>query len=169
MNHEIKQIPITELTKIKDFVNDTPTESDDAAYLSDGEILDHVMEKITQLITPDPYIDDWAKQRFINKTYNQSTTHQITTTNIKPFAKTKVIKEPQSYDYESMRNRLAENDAINYAFAQEKGEQDLYKIIREGIIGYNNMTDEELVSIHKTVFGYVDYKTINHTPNELHN
>ena len=70
MNHEIKQIPITELTKIKDFVNDTPTESDDAAYLSDGEILDHVMEKITQLITPDPYIDDWAKQRFINKTYN---------------------------------------------------------------------------------------------------
>ena len=66
-----------------------------------------------------------------------------------------------TYDYESMRNRLAENDAINYAFAQEKGEQDLYKIIRKGIIGYDNMTNEELVSVHKDVFGYVDYKTNN--------
>ena len=67
-------------------------------------------------------------------------------------------KPVTTYDYESMRDRLAENDAINYGFAHELGKKDLYQIIRNGIKGYDNMTDDELVSVHFDVFGYVDYK-----------
>ena len=67
-------------------------------------------------------------------------------------------KPVTTYDYELMRDRLAENDAINYAFAHELGKKDLYQIIRNGIKGYDNMTDDELVSTHFDVFGYVDYK-----------
>jgi hypothetical protein len=70
MTNEIRQIPITELIKIKDFVNDTPSNSDDDSYLSDGEVLDHVMDKINHLTTHTPYIDQWANERFINKIYN---------------------------------------------------------------------------------------------------
>ena len=76
MNKEIRQIPITELIKIQDFVNDTPscsndipTDSDENLYLSDGEILDHVMEKLNHLTKATPYIDQWANERFINKLY----------------------------------------------------------------------------------------------------
>lgn len=63
-----------------------------------------------------------------------------------------------TYDYELMRDTLAENDAINYAFAHDLGKKDLYQIIRKGIKGYDNMTDDEIVSTHFDVFGYVDYK-----------
>jgi len=70
MNKEIRQIPITELIKIQDFVNDTPSCSDENLYLSDGEILDHVMDKLNHLTTATPYIDQWANERFINKIYN---------------------------------------------------------------------------------------------------
>ena len=69
MNNQIKQIPITELIKIQDFVNDTPSNSDDNSFLSNGEVLDHVMDKINHLTTHTPYIDEWANERFINKTY----------------------------------------------------------------------------------------------------
>lgn len=69
MSIPIKQISIKELIKIEDFVNDTPSDSSDASYLTDGEILDHVMDKIADLIKPTPYIDDWANQRIINETY----------------------------------------------------------------------------------------------------
>jgi hypothetical protein len=70
MTNKIKQIPRTELIKIKDFINNVPSDSDDDSYLTDGEILDHVMDKINHLITHTPYIDQWANERFINKTYN---------------------------------------------------------------------------------------------------
>lgn len=70
MNNEIKRIRITELIKIQDFVNETPSCSDDSSYLSDGEILDHVMDKLNHLTRATPYIDQWANERFINKTYN---------------------------------------------------------------------------------------------------
>jgi len=70
MNNEIRQIPITELIKIQDFVNETPSCSSDSSYLSDGEILDHVMDKLNHLTTDTPYIDQWANERFINKIYN---------------------------------------------------------------------------------------------------
>ena len=69
MNNQIKQIPVTELIKIQDFVNDTPSNSDDNSFLSNGEVLDHVMDKINHLTTHTPYIDEWANERFINKTY----------------------------------------------------------------------------------------------------
>ena len=65
-------------------------------------------------------------------------------------------KPVTTYDYESMRDRLADNDACNYA--QGYDTNTLYKIMREGIKGYDNMTDDELVSVHFDVFGYVDYK-----------
>ena len=70
MTNEIRQIPITELIKIQDFVNDTPSNSNDNSYLSDGEVLDHVMDKLNHLTTATPYIDQWANERFINKIYN---------------------------------------------------------------------------------------------------
>ena len=73
MNNQIKQIPVTELIKIQDFVNDTSSRQDDSD-LSDGEILDHVMDKLNHLTRATPYIDEWANERFINKTYN-STPH----------------------------------------------------------------------------------------------
>ena len=69
MNNQIKQIPVTELIKIQDFVNDTPSNSDDNSFLSNGEVLDHVMDKLNHLATHTPYIDEWANERFINKTY----------------------------------------------------------------------------------------------------
>ncbi len=69
MNNQIKQIPVTELIKIQDFVNDTPSNSDDNSFLSNGEVLDHVMDKINHLAKHTPYIDKWANERFINKTY----------------------------------------------------------------------------------------------------
>jgi len=69
MNNQIKQIPVTELIKIQDFVNDTPSNSDDNSFLSNGEVLDHVMDKINHLAKHTPYIDEWANERFINKTY----------------------------------------------------------------------------------------------------
>jgi len=69
MNNQIKQIPVTELIKIQDFVNDTPSNSDDNSFLSNGEVLNHVMDKINHLAKHTPYIDEWANERFINKTY----------------------------------------------------------------------------------------------------
>ena len=69
MTNQIRQIPVTELIKIQDFVNDTPSNSDDNSFLSNGEVLDHVMDKINHLTTHTPYIDEWANERFINKTY----------------------------------------------------------------------------------------------------
>lgn len=60
------------------------------------------------------------------------------------------------YDYESMRERLADNDACNYASGFNT--EALYKILKEGIKGYDNMSNEDLVSIHHDIFGYVDYK-----------
>jgi len=61
-----------------------------------------------------------------------------------------------NYDYESMRERLADNDACNYASGYNT--DTLYKIIKEGIKGYDNMPNDELVSIHQDTFGFVDYK-----------
>ena len=58
-----KQISIKELIKIQNFVNNTPSDSSEALYISDGEILEHVMDKIDDLIKPTPYIDDWYKQQ----------------------------------------------------------------------------------------------------------
>ena len=69
MTNQIKQIPITELIKIQDFVNETLNPHADESDLSDGEVLDHVMDKINHLTTHTPYIDEWANERFINKTY----------------------------------------------------------------------------------------------------
>ena len=58
-----KQISIKELIKIQNFVNNTPSDSSEALYISDGEILEHVMDKIDDLIKPTPYIDDWYKRQ----------------------------------------------------------------------------------------------------------
>ena len=61
-------------------------------------------------------------------------------------------------DLESMKERLANNDAENYAngFSIEA----LYTILKEGIKGYDNMTEQEILKIHKDVFGFVDYKLV---------
>jgi len=69
MTIEIKKIPISELIKIQDFVNETLNPHADESELSDGEVLDHVMDKLNHLATHTPYIDQWASERFINKTY----------------------------------------------------------------------------------------------------
>lgn len=67
-----------------------------------------------------------------------------------------LTKENKQLDIESMRERLADNDACNYS--QGYALETLYKIIKEGIKGYDNMTDDAIVSTHFDVFGYVDYK-----------
>ena len=61
-------------------------------------------------------------------------------------------------DLESMKERLANNDAENYAngFSIEA----LYRILKKGIKGYDNMTKQEILKIHKDVFGFVDYKLV---------
>jgi hypothetical protein len=61
-----------------------------------------------------------------------------------------------NYDYKSMRERLADNDASNYTSGYNTDA--LYKIMKEGIKGYDNMPNDELVSIHQDTFGFVDYK-----------
>ena len=67
-----------------------------------------------------------------------------------------ITEENKQIDTESMRERLADNDACNYSSGYDI--ETLYKIMKEGVKGYDNMTDDELVSIHFNVFGYVDYK-----------
>jgi hypothetical protein len=69
------------------------------------------------------------------------------------------LHESKQVNYESMRDRLADNDACNYASGFDT--EALYKMIKEGIKGYNNMSNEELVSIHIDAFGFIDYKETN--------
>ena len=61
-------------------------------------------------------------------------------------------------DLESMKERLANNDAENYTngFSIDT----LYTMLKEGIKGYDNMTEQEILNIHKDVFGFVDYKLV---------
>lgn len=53
----------TEIFKIITFVDsdhDGKLYPDDA--MSDGEVLDHVMDKLRALVRPEPYIDQWTKE-----------------------------------------------------------------------------------------------------------
>ena len=61
-------------------------------------------------------------------------------------------------DLESMKERLANNDAENYAngFSIEA----LYRILKKGIKGYDNMTKQDLFPIPPAVYGFVDYKLV---------
>ena len=61
---------------------------------------------------------------------------------------------PKENIIESMRDRLADNDACNYA--QGYDTNTLYKIMREGIKGYDKMTDQEVSRIHEDVFGWIE-------------
>ena len=64
-----KVIPIEEILKIINFVDaDHWCPVDE---MSDGEVLDHVMDKLKQLVQSEPYIDQWTKQQFINQTFNK--------------------------------------------------------------------------------------------------
>lgn len=63
------------------------------------------------------------------------------------------ITEP---NIESMKERLANNDAVNYSNGFDI--ETLYKMIKEGIKGYDNMKEEEITNLHDHTFGWVDYK-----------
>ena len=67
-----KVIPIEEILKIINFVD---ADHDGDLYpedeMDDGEVLDHVMDKLKQLVQSEPYIDQWTKQQFINQTFNK--------------------------------------------------------------------------------------------------
>jgi len=65
-----------------------------------------------------------------------------------------ITKENKQLALESMRWRLTENDTCNYS--QGYDVDTLYKMIKEGIKGYDNMTDEEVSRIHNDVFGWVE-------------
>ncbi len=63
------------------------------------------------------------------------------------------ITEP---NIESMKERLADNDAVNYSNGYDI--ETLYKMIKEGIKGYDNMKEDEIINLHDHTFGWVDYK-----------
>ena len=67
-----KNIPVEEILKIINFVDadhDGELYHDDV--MSDGEVLDHVMDKLKALVQPEPYIDRWTREQFIDKTFNK--------------------------------------------------------------------------------------------------
>jgi len=57
MNTENQKLRI-EILKTLDFIN-----CENIGDLSDGEVLDHVVDKLKTLVEPTPYIDDWAEER----------------------------------------------------------------------------------------------------------
>jgi len=64
-----KQILQTEIFKILNFVHYEGEPEDE--WLSDGELLDHVIDKLKALVQPEPYIDQWTRNQFIDKNFNK--------------------------------------------------------------------------------------------------
>ncbi len=54
-----KNIPVEEILKIINFVD---ADHDELHELSDGEVLDHVTDKLRVLVQPQPYIDQWTRE-----------------------------------------------------------------------------------------------------------
>ena len=68
-----KVIPIEEILKIINFVDADHYDDMEplGVLMSDGEVLDHVMDKLKQLVQSEPYIDQWERNQFINQTFNK--------------------------------------------------------------------------------------------------
>lgn len=67
-----KVIPIEEILKIINFVDADHYEGlHPADEMDDGEVLDHVMDKLKALVQSEPYIDQWTKEQFLDQTFNK--------------------------------------------------------------------------------------------------
>ena len=67
-----KSISVEEILKIINFVDaDHYGDLYPEDAMSDGEVLDHVIDKLKALVQPEPYIDQWTKEQFINQTFNK--------------------------------------------------------------------------------------------------
>lgn len=68
-----QNIPVEEILKIINFV-DADHDGElfqDGDVMSDGEVLDHVVDKLKALVQAEPYIDQWTREQFIDKTFNK--------------------------------------------------------------------------------------------------